>query len=343
MDRTLQAAGVVLLAVLALTAGAAAQGVDTVAQHFRGKTIRLMIATSTGGAYGGYGLTLAQHFGRHVPGEPAVTVEYRPGAGGVVAANYLFNVAPRDGTVIGLPLAPIVLAQYTGANVQYDASRFLFIGQMAEITRLFAVWETSPVRTFQDLITHETIAGTSGRGSETYMNPALMNHVFGTRIKIVSGYKGSNDLMLALERGEISAVSGTWANFAANHPQWISDNKVRFIVQIGLSKIRGYDHVPLLSELARNEEDRRLVEYMSLVTTAVGYSVIAPPGVSDPIIGALRSAFDATMKDPAFLAAAKRCCVDLKPAAHDVVAAAVARAISSPKSLLERFMKATGS
>jgi tripartite-type tricarboxylate transporter receptor subunit TctC len=168
-----------------------------------------------------------------------------------------------------------------------------------------------------------------------------MNAVFGTKIKIVSGYKGSNSLMLALERGEISAVSGTWSNFAANHPHWLSEKKVRFVVQIGLSKVKGYEQVPLLSELAKNEDDRRLVEYMSLVTTSVGYSIIAPPGVPDPIIAALRTAFDATMKDPAFLAAAKKCCVDLNPGTHDAVAGAVARAINAPRSLLERFVKAT--
>ena len=331
-----------LITVWTLLAPAAAQPADAIAQHFRGKTIRLIIATGTGGAYGGYGLVFAHYFGKHVPGEPAVVPEYRPGAGGVVAANYLYNVAPKDGTAIGLPLAPIVLAQYTGANVQYDASKFLWVGQMADITRLFAVWETSPIKTFQDLLAMESVAGTTGRGSETYMNPALMNSVFGTKIKIVSGYKGSNDLMLALERGEISAVSGTWSNFAANHPHWLSENKVRFVVQIGLTKVKGYEQVPLLSELAKNEDDRRLVEYMSLVTTSVGYSIIAPPGVPDPIIAALRKAFDATMKDPAFLAAAKKCCVDLNPGTHEVVAGAVARAAGAPRSLLERFIKATG-
>jgi tripartite-type tricarboxylate transporter receptor subunit TctC len=332
-----------LMSAFVALSSATAQPAASVADHFRGKSIRLMIATGTGGAYGGYALVFAQHFGKHVPGEPAIVPEYRPGAGGVVAANYLYNVAPKDGTVIGIPLAPIVLAQYTGTSVQYDASKFLWIGQMADITRLFTVWETSPVKTFDDLRAMDTIAGTTGRGSETYMNPALMNAVFGTRIKIVSGYKGSNDIMLALERGEVSAVSGTWANFAANHPHWVSEKKVRFVVQIGLNKVAGYEQVPLLSELAKNDEDRRLVEYMSLVTTSVGYSVIAPPGVPDPIVGALRSAFDATMKDPAFLAAAKKCCVDLNPASHEVVARAVARAINAPKSMLERFIKATGS
>jgi len=234
-----------------------------------------------------------------------------------------------------------VLGQYTGAKAQYDASKFLWVGQMGDITRLFAVWETSPVKTFDDLKRYETVAGTTGRGSETYMNPALMNHVFGTKIKIVSGYKGSNDLMIAFERGEITSVSGTWANFATNHAHWISENKARFVVQIGTSKLKGYETLPLLSELAGNEEDRQLVEYMSLVTTAVGYSVIAPPGVPDPIIDALRTAFDATMKDAGFLAAAKKCCGDLNPESYKTVAAAVTRAINAPKSLLDRFIKAT--
>ena len=314
---------------------------DNVAQHFKGKTIKLIISTGSGGAYGGYGLVFAQHFGRHIPGEPVVVSEYRPGAGGIVAANYLYNVAPKDGTVIAIPLAPLVLAQHTGTNVQYDASKFLWIGQMAEITRLFAVWENSPVKRFEDLLTREVIAGSSGRGSETYMNPAIMNSVFNTKIKIVSGYKGSNDLMLALERGEISAVSGTWANFAANHPTWVRDQKVRFLVQMGLRKVKGYEQVPLLSELAKNEDDRRLVEYMSLVTTSVGYSVMAPPGVPYPVMGALRHAFDATMKDPAFLESAKKCCVDLDPAPHSAVEEAVAKAVNAPKALLDRFIKAT--
>ena len=332
---------VCFLAAVLLSASLAIAQTGNVAQHFKGKTIKLIISTGSGGAYGGYGLVFAQHLGRHIPGEPVVVSEYRPGAGGIVAANYLYNVAPKDGTVIAIPLAPLVLAQHTGTNVQYDASKFLWIGQMAEITRLFAVWENSPVKRFEDLLTREVIAGSSGRGSETYMNPAIMNSVFNTKIKIVSGYKGSNDLMLALERGEISAVSGTWANFAANHPTWVRDQKVRFLVQMGLRKVKGYEHVPLLSELAKNDDDRRLVEFMSLVTTSVGYSVMAPPGVPSPVIGALRQAFDATMTDPAFLESAKKCCVDLDPATHTAVEEAVAKAVSSPKALLDRFIKAT--
>ena len=130
---------------------AVAQTTGSIADYFRGKTIRLNIAAASGGAYGAYALVFAQYYGRHIPGEPAVLPEYRPGAGGVVAANYLYNVAPKDGTVIGMPLAPIVLAQYTGANAQYDAAKFVWLGQIADITRLFAVWETSPIKTFDDL------------------------------------------------------------------------------------------------------------------------------------------------------------------------------------------------
>ena len=330
----------VAIAALAMLLSATAQPSDKIAQHFRGKTIRLMIATGTGGAYGGYGLVFAQHFGKHIPGDPTVVPEYRPGAGGVVAANYLYNVAPKDGTAIGLPLAPIVLAQYTGANVQYDASKFLWIGQMADITRMFAVWETTPIKTFQDLQTMESVAGTTGRGSETYMNPALMNHVFGTKIKIVSGYKGSNSLTLALERGEISAVSGTWSNFAANHPHWLSEKKVRFIVQIGLSKVKGYEQVPLLSELAKTEEDRRLVEYH----------------VAGHDVGRLFDHRAARRAGPHHRRPAQRlrrhhegpdisrCRQEMlrrsRSGNQEVVAAAVARATKAPKSLLERFIKA---
>jgi tripartite-type tricarboxylate transporter receptor subunit TctC len=331
-----------LLVYGAMACAAVAQTFDA-EQHFKGKTIRVTIPTAPGGAYGAYGLVFVQHFGKHVPGEPAVVPEYRPGAGGVVAANYLYNVAPRDGTVIGIPLAPIVLAQYTGAKAQYDASKFVWIGQMAGITRLFAAWETTKLKIFQDLLTQESIAGTTGRGSETYMNPALMNHVFGTKIKIVGGYKGSNSLMLALERGEISVVSGTWANFAGNQAHWLRDKKVRFLVQIGLSKVPEYKQVPLLVDLAKNESDRQVIEYMSLVTQSVGYSVMTPPGVPADTVAALRKAFDATMKDPAFLAAARKCCVDVSPAAHTVVEEAVRKAVNSPKSLLERFIKAIGS
>lgn len=332
--------------IAALAAGLSfvqAQTAGDAAQIFKGKTIKVDIATGPGGAYGAYGLVFVQHFGKHIPGNPAVVTEYRPGAGGVVAANYLYNVAPKDGTVIAIPLAPIVLAQYTGASVQYDASKFNWIGQMAEITRLIAVWNTSPIKTFNDLITQESIAGTTGKGSETYMNPALMNHVFGTRIKIVSGYKGSNDLALALERGEISIMSGTWANFAGNHPDWVRDKKVRFLVQIGLNKVPGLDDVPLLSDLAKNDADRQVIEYMSLVTQSVGYAVMTPPGVPDATVAVLRNAFDATMKDPDFLAGAKRCCVDLKPTSYKAVEDAVTKAVNSPKSLLDRFIKAIGS
>ena len=320
---------------------AAAQSSDSVAEFYRGKTIRLVVPTGPGGAYGLYALLFAQHFGRHLPGEPVVLPEYRSGAGGVVAANYLYSVAPRDGTVIEIPLAPIILGQYTsGAAAQYDASKFVWLGQMANITRLFTVWESSKIKRFEDLATYDSVAGTTGKGSETFINPAIINYVFGTKIKIVAGYKGSADLLLALERGEINAVSATWSNFTGNHAAWVQQGKVRFLVQIGLSKLPGYESLPLLTEVAKNESDRRLVEFMSLVTTSVGYSVMAPPGVPGNIVAALRQAFDATMKDAAFIADAKKRRVDIDAADYKAVEAAVNKAIKSPQDLFQRFTRA---
>jgi tripartite-type tricarboxylate transporter receptor subunit TctC len=323
---------------------AVAQSPDPVADFFHGKTIKLIVPTGPGGAYGLYALLFAEHYGRHLPGGPVVVPEYRAGAGGVIAANYLYSVAPHDGTVIGIPLAPIILGQYTGGpSVQYDASKFIWLGQMADITRLLAVWTDSKIKSFDDLTTIDSVAGTTGKGSETFINPAIINHVFGTKIKIVAGYKGSADLLLALERGEINVVSATWSNFAGNHADWIQQGKVKFLVQIGLSKLPGYDTVPLLSELAKNEADRQLIEFMSLVTTSIGYSVMAPPGVPDNIVVALRQAFADTMKDPAFIADAEKRHVDLTPADYKAVEGAANKAIHSPRELFQRFMHAIGS
>ena len=146
----------------------------------------------------------------------------------------------------------------------------------------------------------------------------------------MAGYQGSADLLLALERGEINAVSATWSNFTGNHADWVTQGKVRFLAQIGLSKLPGYENLPLLTDLAKSDSDRQLVEFMSLVTTSVGYSVMAPPGVPDTIVAALRQAFDATMKDPAFIADARKGHIDLDPADYKAVEAAVNKAIKSP-------------
>lgn len=261
-----------------------------------------------------------------------------------MAANYLYTLAPRDGTVLGIPLAPVILAQYTGGSaVQYDSSKFNWIGQMSDITRLLTVWTDSKIHTFSDLATQDSIAGTTGRGSETFINPAIVNYVFHTRIRIVGGYKGSADLLLALERKEIGLMSATWSNLAGNRPNWIKEGRVRFLVQIGLSKLPGLSNVPLLVDLAKTEADRQLIEFMSLVTTSVGYSVISPPGVPGDVVGALRTAFDDTMKDPAFIADAHKRHVDVTPQQYQSVEAAANKANRSPSSLFQRFMAAIGS
>ena len=341
-----KALSVVVCSIMSLLASAGvarAQQAASPAHYFAGKSIKLVIPTGPGGAYGLYGLLFAQHYGRHVPGNPSVTPEYRSGAGGIVASNYIYTVAPKDGTVIGIPLAPFVLAQFTGGpNVQYDVAKFNWIGQISDITRLMVVWSGPKIRTFEDFISQEVVVGSTGRGSETFMNPAIINAVFGAKLKIVDGYKGSGDLMIALERGEIGAVSGTWGNFAGNHADWLRDKKITLITQIGVKKVAAYPEVPLLQDLAKNPEDRKLIEFMSLMTTSVGYSVLAPPGVPENVLAILRKAFDATMADPAFLSDAKKRNADIAPEKHTEIARAVAEAVRSPKLLFERFTSIVG-
>lgn len=332
---------IVSTAIVASWQLAAAQ--SNSAEFFKDKTIKLVVSTGPGGAYGLYALLFAAHYGRHLPGTPVVVPEYRPGAGGMLAANYLYSAAPRDGSVLGIPLAPIVLAQFTAASVaRYDASKFVWIGQMANMQRLFVVWESSKITKFEDLTTYDSIAGNTGKGSETFINPAIINHIFGAKIKIVGGYQGSADLLLALERGEITAISATWSNFNGTHADWLTNGKVRFLAQIGLSKLAAYDNIPLLSDLAKNEADRQLIEFMSLVTNSVGYSVMAPPGVPEKIAAAMRQAFDETMRDPAFVAEAEKRRLELDPAKYTVVESAIRKAIDAPQELRTRFLGAIG-
>jgi tripartite-type tricarboxylate transporter receptor subunit TctC len=333
------------MAALAFTA-AIGQAVPAVAQSaeafYRGKTIKLIVPSGAGGAYGLYALLLAGHYGRHIPGNPSIVADFRSGAGGTVAANYLYNAAPKDGSVIGMPLAPIVLAQHTrGKSAKYDASKFIWIGRMAEITRLFSVWQTTKAQTLEDLSKMQVIVGSTGKGSETFMNPAVMNSLLGTKFKIVTGYKGSAKVMHALEQGEITGAFSTWGNFNGNHPDWIRDGKVKFLLQVGFSRLPQYPNVPLMHELAKTDEARQVIEYMSR-TSQVGHSVLAPPGVPQHLVAALRTAFQATMKDAKLLADAKKRRADIAPASHTELEDAIKRAVNAAPAVVERFKAAVG-
>jgi tripartite-type tricarboxylate transporter receptor subunit TctC len=300
---------IAVFALLAVPANAFAQ---TPAEFFAGKTISLVVGYTAGGNYDLYARLLAESMPRHIPGNPQIVVQNRPGAGGRNTANYVYNVSAKDGTIWALTNNMMPLFQVLDpASARYDLTKAQWIGNMAELNSVVALWHTAPARNLDEAKKSETVLGSTGRGGETYIVPAMMNAVLGTRFKIVTGYPGINEIMLAIERGELNGRSGSWANLTQQHAEWLSSRKIAAIIQIGM---RADPEIarPLLLDLARTSDEKGLLELVS------GFPVFSrapwlPAGVPDDRVQALRRAFDATLADPALVAAAKERSIDLKP------------------------------
>lgn len=330
------AAGVL---VLGLAAGRPAAA-DPVADFYKGKDITILVAFGAGGGYGLYARTLAQHLGRHIPGRPNIITQFMSGAGGAKAANYFYNVSPRDGSVIALLSNAAAMAQVLqGDKLKYDASKLNYIGRMVDMRSAIIVWHTAPVKTLADATKHTIIFGGTGKSSQDYINPALMKNILGYKVKVVLGYKGSKEINLAMEKGEVHAMANSWGSVKARLGHWIKNKQINVIAMVGLTRAPDLPNVPTLLELAKNDEDRAVMELMAS-TTAVGRAFSTPPAVPAERVAALRAAFKATMDDPAFLADAKKRKMDLEYMSGEKVQKIVAKTIAAPKSVVERFKKA---
>ncbi len=338
LRRTCVATAVAVLAALLLPAGAGAQSME---DYFRGKTVRLLVPSSPGGDRGLYPTVFAPFYSKHLPGNPAVVPAFMPGAGGSTALNYTYNVATPDGLTLATPLVAVVTSQAVGEeSVKYDVAKFNWIGRISDATRVLLMSTKVEARTIPELRGREVIAGASGRTSETYLMPAFMNKVLGTRFKIVSGYQSAGKRNLAIENGELQAAITTWNDVRTFHLDWIRDGGImRLVVQIALQKHPELPNLPLLLDYAENEADRALLEFMS-ASSQMGQSYAAPPGIPAPIVEALRRAFDATMKDPAYIEKMKAAKMEFSPATGEEMTAIVNRTIGAPKSVIERYKAA---
>src|SRR3712207_5304322 len=298
------AAGAVVLAALTLSGpGARAQSVE---EFYKGKTIDMIISFTAGGGYDAYARLVARYMGEHIPGKPRIVPRNMPGGGGRVAGNYLFNVAAKDGTVIAVMDQSLPLEQAMGdKTIQFDATKFTWIGNPAAENNTTVTWHTSPVKTIEDAKKQEIPIGATGNNTSAQF-PKAMNALIGTKFKLVFGYPGGNDINLAMEREEVAGRgSNSWGSWKGTKPDWIRDKKINILVQIGLQKTEDLPDVPLLMDLASNPDDRAVLKLLSSPTT-IGRPILAPPGVPAERVKALRAAFDATMKDPAFLEDAKK-------------------------------------
>ena len=304
----------VVITVLLAGRPAPAASAETVADLFRGKSIELDINVSVGGGYDLYARMVARHLGKHIPGNPAILPKNMEGGGGMRLANWLYNVAPKDGTAIGALARSTAFEPLLGnKNSQYDGTKFNYIGSANDEVSVCVAWYTSGVKTFADAQQMQLVVGAAGVADDTYQYPALLNHMFGARFKIIPGYPGGNEINLAMERGEVQGrCSIPWSTVKATRRSWIEEHTVSLLMQYSLGKHADLPTVPLVMDLAKTEEQRTILQLI-FGRQVMGRPFAAPPGVRKDVIDALRKAFMETMADKEFLIEAEKARLEITP------------------------------
>jgi tripartite-type tricarboxylate transporter receptor subunit TctC len=327
-------------ALLCLAAPAQAQ---TTADFYKSKTITIVVGADVGGGYDLVARTLARHLGRHIPGEPSVIVQNKPGASSLVAANYVYEIAPRDGTVIGAVQRPIPFQILFGdAGVRFDVRRMQWLGSTMSELGVVVVWHSAPQQSVDDLFRMETVVGGDGPGVDTELFPRAMNRVLGTRFRIVSGYPGQAQIVLAMQRGEVQGT-GNWSfsDIEKGHPDWIRDKKIRMLLQLGLNKGSSPDlaGVPLVMDVARTEAERQVFTAL-MGMKALGRPFFVAPEVPADRTQALRDAFMATMRDGEFLDEARRTLGPISPVAGPDMQRIIANLYTLPPEVIAKAREA---
>ncbi len=329
-----------LLCVAALASGAAqAQAPD----FYRGKTITMILSADAGGGYASYANAFSPYLAAHIPGRPRIIVQYMPGAGGLRAMNYLNTAAPKDGTTIALVHSSVPFAPLFGsAAAKYDPRRMNWIGSINATSGICVAWHDSNVKNWNDLFTKQYTVGSSGAGSQMETLPLMLNKLFGTKIKVISGYKGGNEVYLAMERGEVDGrCGGLISSIKSTRPDWFSQKKVAIPVQIGLARDPEFPDVPALVEFAKDDRTKKILE-LALLPMEMDRPILAPPGVPADRIAILRTAFHAAMIDPKFIADAAKMRIELKEVSGGKVAQILAGAYALPPDIVKGANEAMG-
>jgi tripartite-type tricarboxylate transporter receptor subunit TctC len=319
-----------------LTSSAQAAGVE---DFYRGKTVSLTIGYSVGGGYDAYGRLLARHLGKHIPGNPSVVPQNMTGAGSLKAANYLYSVAPKDGTVIGTfsrsqGIAPLL------DKAEFDSTKFTWLGSVTDEVSLCVTRHDAPVKTFSALQQTQATFGGEGAGSDPNIFALLYRNVFGAKIKIVTGYPGTNEIQLATERGEVDGLCGlSWSTLKGRYPHWLKDRKANILVQAGIKKQAELPDVPSASDLAKTPDQTQILNLV-LIGQAMARPFAAPPGIPADRKAALIEAFERTTKDADFLAEAARLNFEVNPVPAAELDALLARAYATPKDVIAKAAKA---
>jgi tripartite-type tricarboxylate transporter receptor subunit TctC len=325
------------LAGLALLGGVRRGAADAIADFYKGKTVNIIVGYGTGGGYDLYARVIAQFLGKHIPGEPTVIVQNMPGAGGLKAARYMLEVAPKDGAVLTIPSQTLSFDTVTGYSAGVDAAKFQWLGRFAQNVEVGLAFAKTKIATIDDMRNREIAVGGTGGTASTSVIPFLLNKLAGTKFKIVSGYKGAYDVVLAMERDEMEMVAGIGlATTEVRFGKQIKDGTIRVVLQSGLGRHPDIPNVPNIDEFGRTPDEKAMLALFSS-TSAIGRSLAAPPGVPADRVEALRKAVADTIADPDFRKFAKDHNIMIEPGTAAEVEAIVKKTLATPKELADKM------
>jgi tripartite-type tricarboxylate transporter receptor subunit TctC len=323
----------VVVAILALCPISVGQA-QSPADFYKGKNIDLYIGYSAGGGYDVYARSLARHMGRFIPGNPTIVPKNMPGAGSLVLANWLYNVAPKDGTAFGIIGRGTAFDPLLGSTkAQFDAAKFNWIGSMNDEVSVCVAWHTTGITELEQVKQNELTVGGTGPAADTDQFPKVLNATIGTKFKIIAGYPGGNDIDLAMERGEVMGRCGwSWSSVTATHQNWIDEKRINVLVQLSLSRHPDLPNVPLIMDFAKSNEEKQIFKLV-FARQPMGRPFLMPPGIPADRMVAVRKAFMDTMKDGEFLADAEKMKLEINPVSGDAVQEIVQQVYQTPKSI----------
>jgi tripartite-type tricarboxylate transporter receptor subunit TctC len=328
-------------AITFLVAGEMA-GPAAAEDFYKGRNVSLVIGYSAGGGYDAYARLLARFMGKHIPGDPSIIPQQMAGAGSLRAANYIYSVAPKDGLTFGtfsrnMGISPLV------DKAQFDSRKFTWLGSVTDDTTTCVSSAVSPIKDWKDFLTKPSKFGGLGSGADPDVWALMYKNVFGADVKLITGYPGTNDAILAMERGEVDGLCGlSWSTIKTEHPRWIEDHSVRIIVQAALKKEPELGPVPLATDLVTKPEQLQILKVM-LATQAMARPFAAPPDIPADRKAALLAGFDATMSDLDFLAEARKQNFDVRPVPAAKIDAILAEIYATPKDVIDKAAKAIAS
>ncbi len=328
-------------AALLMLAGLAVAA-DSTEDFYKGRNVSLVIGYSVGGGYDAYARLLARYIGKHIPGEPSIVPQQMTGAGSLRSANFIYSVAAKDGSVIGTFSRSMGIAPLLG-QAEFDSRKFTWLGSVTDDNTTCVTWNTSPIKTWDDFLSKPSKLGGLGADADPDIWALLYKNVFGAKLQLVSGYPGTNDVTLAMERGEVDGLCGlSWSTIKTRHVDWLKNHTVNIIVQAALKKEPEIASVPLASDLVTKPEQLQIMRLL-LTAQAMARPFAAPPDIPADRKAALLAAFDATMKDGDFLAEAQKLNFDVRPVNATTIDGLLAEVYTTPKDVIAKASQAISS